>query len=87
MGGFGRYRLHDAEKAKNGLRENHMKKWKQWLSGFAGVLVTIIGINLGLPVPVAVQVGNEAKEQIQNGSSETTPDYQLETIAPAQGDT
>lgn len=42
-----------------------MKQWKKWLSGFAGVLITTVVINLGVPAPVAIQIGNEAGEQAQ----------------------
>lgn len=41
-----------------------MKTWKKWLIGFAGVAVTAVAMNLGVPAPLAIQMGNEATEQL-----------------------
>ncbi len=37
----------------------------KWFTGIAGVLVTVVAINLGLPAPIAVELGNEASEQLE----------------------
>lgn len=39
-------------------------KWKKWLISIAGVAVTAVALNLGVPAPVAIQMGNEAAEQL-----------------------
>lgn len=41
-----------------------MKSWKKWLVSLAGIAVTTVAINLGVPAPVAIQIGNEATEQL-----------------------
>lgn len=58
MGGLGRIRLHDAEKEKIGVT------MKKWFKGLTVVLVAAVGIHLGLPAPFAIQLGNEAAEQV-----------------------
>ena len=39
-------------------------KWKKWLISIAGVAVTAVALNLGIPAPLAIQLGNEATEQL-----------------------
>lgn len=63
-----------------------MRKWKHWLSGFAGMLVTIIGMNLGLPVPVAVEIGNEAKQQIEYPDNSKEFKIEVESVAPKKAE-
>lgn len=46
-----------------------MKNWKTWLSGLAGVVVTVVAMNLGVPAPLAAQIGNEAKNQLNGVES------------------
>lgn len=42
-------------------------KLKKWLVSFVGVAVTFTAINYGVPAPIAVQIGNEAAEQLSDG--------------------
>lgn len=38
--------------------------WKKWLIGLAGVAVTTVAINLGVPSQQAIQMGSVAAEQL-----------------------
>ena len=37
---------------------------KKWIKGVTVVLVAAVGIHLGVPPPLAIQLGTEAAEQV-----------------------